>query len=187
MSLLPFLLALARSKTPQTVSFTPGPRSFTVPAGVNRIESMTGRGGPSFTSGQTSSGYSTTFRRTTTRGNNPPVITTGDLGKTYNQPTPSNYCSLDSGWDGTAYYDIETCYYYTPFSGNEPIINNGSDLVAFGKTFPGRPAPAGSPGAASSITYTSVVVVPGATYNFNVPQSNGTAGNEGKLSITFYS
>lgn len=185
MSLLPFLLALAKSKTPQTISFPIGSRSFTVPAGVNRLETMVGRGGPSRVTSAGRSGYSTRYRKTTTR-NGQATVENGELGKTYGATAPSDYCTLDSGWDGTAYYDIETCYYFTPFT-EETSVVDGNPLVAFGRTFPGRPASAGTVGPAASVTYTSVPVSPGQTYNFVVPDGDSIAGNEGKLTITFYS
>ena len=165
-----FLLQILRSRKLVPVSLPAGTHKFTVPAGVTKIESITGRGGEGYPATEGPDGY---MRRTTYkefRADNTQIGSTKTTYEFFEGPTPSDYCQGFMG-SGTSYHHSETCYYHTYMDG-DTNATFGPDTTAFGKTFPG-----GYGGPASSASFTQVPVNPGQEYTLVVASGGSLSFN----------
>lgn len=167
MSIL-MLLALGgkKSLTPFTRTFNSN-ETWVAPAGLGKLDSAAGRGGPGQPggSGQQKYSYETTvvfdLRSGGQESNSSSGSGTGPI------PGPSG-CTYTSTPDNTNYSGFTSCTFYTDTSdgGSPPTTGPSASITApgFSRVFPG-----GTGGAGSIVTFNDVPVTGGTSYNVFVP------------------
>lgn len=168
MSML-FLLELTRSKQLKSFTAPIGNSVWKSPAGVFKLESMTGRGGAGTpgepgTPGQ--NGYTITVHQAYKRiDGGPDFVVIGTPQGPYPGPVPADFCDTQPA-TGSVYYEVTTCRYYDyAFVPGTEIPPTRGASTRFGtlQTFEG-----GLGGPASTAVRNNIAIQPNTNYNLSV-------------------
>jgi hypothetical protein len=159
--------------TTYTKTFTKN-ESFTMPAGVSLLDSVTGHGAPGTPAVPgTDEFYTHVVNSLYRRAGGIDYVESdipgwGGTGTDYCDP-PIDYTTAES----TVYYRKIVCYYHRVRTVGGSPATTGASATGFGKVFPG-----GAGGPASDVAFTNVPVTAMASYSVVVPTG-------GSITITY--